>query len=87
VEVPLLFESGLDAAFDATVCVIAANDTRATRAGERGTELVAERSHRQLSQEEKAARATHVLRNDGSLEELEREVESLLRVLREVQAA
>jgi dephospho-CoA kinase len=87
VEVPLLFESGLDAAFDATVCVIAANDTRATRAGERGTELVAERSNRQLSQEEKAARATHVLRNDGSLEELEREVESLLRVLREVQAA
>ena len=51
----------------------AADDaTRAARAGERGTELLEGRSGRQLSQEEKAARATHVIRNDGSLAELER---------------
>ena len=61
VEVPLLFETGLEAAFDATVCVIAADGIRARRAGERGTELLEGRSDRQLSQEEKAARATHVI--------------------------
>jgi dephospho-CoA kinase len=81
VEVPLLFEAGLEGAFDATVCVIAADETRARRAGERGTELLEGRSDRQLSQDEKAARATHVIRNDGSLEELERRLELLLPAL------
>jgi dephospho-CoA kinase len=81
VEVPLLFEAGLEGAFDATVCVIAADGTRARRAGERGTELLEGRSDRQLSQDEKAARATHVIRNDGSLEELERRLELLLPAL------
>jgi dephospho-CoA kinase len=81
VEVPLLFETGLEAAFDATVSVIAPDATRARRAGERGTELLEGRSDRQLSQEEKAARATHVIRNEGSLEELERQIESLIPAL------
>src|SRR5206468_2392428 len=63
VEVPLLFETGMDAAFDATVAVVAEDGKRADRAGARGTELLDGRSNRQLSQEEKAARATHVIRN------------------------
>ena len=74
VEVPLLFETGMEGAFDATVCVTADDSTRAARAGDRGTELLEGRSGRQLSQEEKAARATHVLTNDGSLAELEEQV-------------
>ena len=78
VEIPLLFEAGLDQAFDATVAVVADEETRALRAGDRGTERVAERSARQLSQDEKAARATHVLHNDGTKEELEAEVKRLL---------
>jgi dephospho-CoA kinase len=61
--------------------VVAADQTRAERAGERGTGLFEDRSERQLSQEEKAARATHVIRNDGSLAELEREVARLMPVL------
>jgi len=81
VEVPLLFEAGLEDVFDATVSVIAAEGTRARRAAERGTELLEGRSDRQLSQEEKAARATHVIRNDGTLDELERQVESIVAVL------
>lgn len=81
VEVPLLFEAGLEGTFDATVCVVAAEPTRAERAGERGTELFEDRSERQLSQEEKAARATHVIRNDGSLAELELEVARLMPIL------
>ena len=81
VEVPLLFEAGMEAAFDATVCVIAAEETRRARVRERGTELLAARSGRQLSQGEKAARATHVIRNDGSLAELEEQVARLMPVL------
>jgi dephospho-CoA kinase len=78
VEVPLLYEAGLEAAFDATICVVAEDGTRARRARERGTELLEGRSGRQLSQEEKAARATYVLRNDGSLADLEREAARLM---------
>jgi dephospho-CoA kinase len=78
VEVPLLFETGMEAAFDATVCVVADDSTRAARAGDRGTQLLEGRSDRQLSQEEKAARATHVIRNDGSLAELEDGVARLM---------
>ena len=44
----------------------------------RGHELAAERAARQLSQEEKAARATYVVANDGSVEELERELSAVL---------
>ena len=36
VEVPLLFESGMEAAFDATIAVVADEDVRAERAGARG---------------------------------------------------
>lgn len=71
VEVPLLFEVGLDPAFDATICVVAADDARVERAGARGTLELEARAGRQLSQDEKAARATYVVRNDGSIEELE----------------
>jgi dephospho-CoA kinase len=39
---------------------------------------VDERAARQLSQEEKAGRATFVVRNDGSEEELERELSAVL---------
>ncbi|MGH2926315.1 MAG: dephospho-CoA kinase, partial [Solirubrobacterales bacterium] len=79
--VPLLFEAGLDAAFDATVCVVAEDQARARRAGERGIEQLEARSSRQLSQDEKAARATHVIRNDLSLEDLDREVAGLMALL------
>jgi dephospho-CoA kinase len=81
VEVPLLFEVGLEEVFDATVCVVADDSTRAARAGDRGTELLDGRSDRQLSQDEKAARATHVISNDGSLAELEDQVARLVPAL------
>jgi dephospho-CoA kinase len=81
VEVPLLFETGMEAAFDATVAVVAADEVRAQRAGQRGTEQLAERDARQLPQGEKAARATHVLANDGTREELEAAVAALIGTL------
>ena len=83
VEVPLLFETRMQDAFDATVAVVAADETRAHRAGIRGTELLDSRSDRQLPQEEKAARATYVLINDGSLATLEQEVAALMERLKQ----
>jgi dephospho-CoA kinase len=78
VEVPLLFESGMESVFDATIAVVADEDVRAERAGVRGHTSVAERTGRQLSQEEKAQRADYEVRNEGTLDELR---ETLSRVL------
>jgi dephospho-CoA kinase len=78
VEVPLLFESGLDRGYDATIAVIADEEIRAQRAGSRGHEAVDERTKRQLTQEEKADRATYVVRNDGSLDELQEALSEVL---------
>jgi dephospho-CoA kinase len=81
VEVPLLFESGMEGQFDATIAVVAAEDLRAERAGARGHEALQERSARQLSQQEKAHRATYVVVNDGTVEELESKLSSVLEML------
>ena len=81
VEVPLLFESGWDEAFDATVAVVADESLRAARAAARGHAAVESRSARQLSQEEKADRARFVVHNDGDLVELEAKMARLLEEL------
>jgi len=79
VEVPLLFESGMEPVFDHTIAVVADEDVRADRAGARGHAGLASRESRQLGQEEKAERAEFAVRNDGSVEELERELSEVLR--------
>ncbi len=78
VEVPLLFETGMESGFDATVCVVAPDRTRSSRSRKRGTALLERRDGRQLSQDEKAERATHVIANDGSLAELEARIADLV---------
>ena len=78
VEVPLLFETTMEGGFDATVAIVAGDEVRRDRAQARGQALVEERAARQLSQGEKASRADHVVHNDGSVEELERELSELL---------
>jgi dephospho-CoA kinase len=70
VEVPLLFEAGMDKAFDHTIAVVAEEEVRAARAADRGHAAVASRAQAQLSQDEKAQRADFVVRNDGTVEEL-----------------
>ena len=82
VEVPLLFESGMEAAFDKTIAVIADEDVRAGRAAARGHQLVEARAARQLSQEEKAEKADFVVRNDGTVDELEIKLSEVLEKLR-----
>ena len=78
VEVPLLFEAGLDQLYDATIAVVSDESVRQQRAAARGHASVDERAARQLSQEEKARRAAFVVRNDGSVEDLERELSAVL---------
>lgn len=81
VEVPLLFESGMDPAFDATIAVVADERLRAERAGARGHEALTERGARQLTQQEKAQRATYIVVNNGSIEDLEQKLSSILEML------
>lgn len=78
VEVPLLFEAEMEPVFDTTVAVVTSDEVRRARAEARGHALVAERDARQLPQEEKAARAEHVIENDGSREDLERRLSALV---------
>jgi dephospho-CoA kinase len=82
VEVPLLFEAGREGFFDATIAVVADEALREERAAARGHEGVAGREGRQLTQEEKAARADFVVHNHGSLAELEDTVGAVLDQLR-----
>lgn len=86
VEVPLLFESGMDQIFDATIAILADENTRARRAAERGHSALAERAQRQLPQEEKAARATYVVCNDGTIGELKVALSEVLERLPPVSA-
>ena len=78
VEVPLLFEAGMEAGFDHTIAISAGEAVRAERAGSRGHAAVEKRTGRQLTQEEKAQRADFALRNDGTPEELKAELSRVL---------
>jgi dephospho-CoA kinase len=82
IEVPLLFESGMEGVFDTTVAVVTADEVRRERAAARGHALVDEREARQLAQAEKAARAEHTVANDGSVEDLEEALSALIGRLR-----
>jgi dephospho-CoA kinase len=78
VEVPLLFEAGMEGVFDSTIAVVAEDAVREERAGARGHQGLAGRASRQLGQEEKAQRADFVVENDGTLAELEAKLSRVL---------
>lgn len=78
VEVPLLFEAGMEEMFDAILCVTAPAKLRAERAAARGLDDLAARDARQLSPEEKVARSDFVVENDGTPADLRAKLEALL---------
>ncbi|HEY7960827.1 MAG TPA: dephospho-CoA kinase [Solirubrobacteraceae bacterium] len=78
VEVPLLFEAGMDGAFDATLAVVAREHLRRERAAGRGHVLADERVARQLPQEDKQRRATFTVHNDGTERELTAALSAIL---------
>ena len=84
VEVPLLFEAGMEDWFDHVVVVTASEDTQIIRARKRSQlseEEARARIRAQMPLAEKAARATHVIENDGVTEELREAVERFWRML------
>jgi dephospho-CoA kinase len=81
VEVPLLFEAAMEGAFDATVAVVADDEIRDRRLRDRGQGGLSGREGRQLSQAEKEKRADHVIRNNGTVEELESQVRKVMEEL------
>jgi dephospho-CoA kinase len=78
IEVPLLFEGGRAGIFDTTVSIVAAEAVRRERAAARGHALVDAREALQMTQEEKAERAAHVVVNDGTVDDLEAALSALL---------
>jgi len=70
-EVPLLYETGLDAAFDYVLLVTAPSDVRRQRVAAKLTDSeFARRLEQQLPEEDKVARADFVLHNTGERKRL-----------------
>ena len=76
VEVPLLYETGGEERFDAVVVITAPVGVRASR-----RDGMTDREQRLLPDDEKARRADFSFVNDGSLEDLERFVRTVLDAL------
>jgi dephospho-CoA kinase len=78
VETPLLFEAGMAGIYDATIAVVADEQVRAARAAARGHVAADERAARQLTQDEKARRASFVVDNSGTEQELADQLSEIL---------
>jgi dephospho-CoA kinase len=78
VETPLLFEAGMAERYDATIAVIADEAIRHERAAARGHRALDERTARQLTQQEKAQRATYTVVNDGTEADLADKLSAIL---------
>jgi dephospho-CoA kinase len=78
VETPLLFEAGVQSRFDATIAVVADDRLRAQRLALRDQVELEARERSQLSQAEKAERATYTVVNDGTIDELEQALAAIL---------
>lgn len=83
VEVPLLFEKGLQNRFDFTVCVTTSSDLQLRRLEHRGVPpgIARQRLAKQLPLAQKRELADFVILNDGSLEFLREQVGELARRL------
>ncbi len=82
VEVPLLFEAGMEGWFDEVIVVVASEEEQISRMRDRdGLDEAAARARikAQMPLEAKASRADHVISNSGSLRELESQVEAVIR--------
>jgi dephospho-CoA kinase len=78
-DIPLLVEGGLAEAFDTVVVVIADDDVRVTRLGDRGMspEDARARIAAQATDDQRRAAADIVIDNNGALDELTAQVDAL----------
>lgn len=81
IDAPLLFESGMDGMCDQTVAVLAPDDTRLARIMERDgidADKARQRMNAQPHEEFYRERATHILRNEGTLDAFEAAVQAFV---------
>lgn len=80
VVIPLLFETGAEKEFDATICVACSEATQRKRLTERGwdSEQINRRIAAQMPVENKMARADFVVWSEGSLEVLSAQLDCIL---------
>lgn len=81
VSVPLLFEAKFDDLFDKIVLVYAEDDIRIKRLVERNDlteEMAKNRMNIQMSQDKKIPLAAHIVFNNGSIQDLQTQVQSLV---------
>ncbi len=83
-EVPLLFEKGLENWFDFTVCVATSSPVQLARLEKRGVPraLAEQRISKQLPLAKKLELADYVLLNDGDVDFLHAQIVRMLRTLR-----
>ena len=83
-EVPLLAETGGRGRYDAVITVEAPSEVRLDRAVERGLDRdqAQARMEAQARTEDRRAAADHVIENDGGLDQLRAQVETVLSALR-----
>jgi len=83
VEIPLLFESGQESFYDAVIAITTDVSLAKKRFAKRGfaESEYEKRMERQMSPSEKAERAHHTLANNGSPEDLQRQIASLYKTL------
>lgn len=84
VEVPLLFEKGWEKYFDYTVTIsgdVVEIKKRLQKERNLSLQQIEERMSQQFSQEEKEKKADFIIKNDGSMEELEKKVVQLIEQL------
>jgi dephospho-CoA kinase len=84
VEIPLLFEKDLEDHFSTTICVSSYPEVQAQRLKARGMSesQIQYRKQRQFSLEEKMRRADIIIHNNGTLEHLAEQVDSLMQRFR-----
>lgn len=83
-EIPLLFEKGLNSGLDVIICVASSEETQVTRLKSKGlkSEEALQRIKSQMPVSEKVKRANYVIWNDGSLDFLRAEVDNCVQRLR-----
>jgi dephospho-CoA kinase len=84
-EIPLLFEAGMEIDYQAIITVIA--DEKLCKQRFEKTKNISskddyeQRRKRQLNADEQAGRATYIIRNDGSMEDLKANVAKIYAIL------
>ncbi len=85
-DIPLVFETGRDKEFDATIVVACPRDLQLQRLMERN-KLSKEDSERRLAAQwpidQKVKKATYVINNDGSFADTDAQVDALIAVLKD----